>query len=419
MEKHHGHSQKKKQKIHHRITKYLYEKDTLFATLWVFIFIVVLGSLPLNLGFLNPVKLNLKDFDFSDISYSKLSKDQAVPVDSNIVIINIANYDREGIAYLIEKTASYEPKVIGLDATFPGPKEPEKDSMLRNTIRKHKNLVLAVKYLTDSTNKIYPAENYFLEDSLSFGYVNFPHLLTETIRTYYPFRSDDKEKQLMLPSFTSAIIKKYKPELYDGLKKKKDKRTIINYTRRLSQTKAQYYKIEPEALLSDNVEPSLLKGKIVLLGYVNLDPNDIQDKKFTPMNEKYYGKTIPDMNGIVVHANILSMILEKNFVKKMPAWGNILLAVLICWLHMSLFIHYYIESHIWFHLAAKIAQVASAILFVWLGFYLYDRFRLKVDMKLSLLTIILAVDVIYFYEAWAIWMNKKFHYNTIFKPHHH
>jgi CHASE2 domain-containing sensor protein len=125
------------------------------------------------------------------------------------------------------------------------------------------------------------------------------------------------------------------------------------------------------------------------------------------------------MNGILVHANIISMVLEKNYIKKVPSWGNWLIAIIICWLHMSFFIHYYLESHIWFHLAAKIAQVASAIFFVWLGAEIYSRYGLKVDMKISLVTIILAVDVIYFYEAWAVWMHKKFHYHTVFKPHQH
>jgi membrane protein DedA with SNARE-associated domain len=86
---------------------------------------------------------------------------------------------------------------------------------------------------------------------------------------------------------------------------------------------------------------------------------------------------------------------------------------------MSFFVHYYLEAHIWFHLAAKIAQVLSAIFFVWLGIYLFDKYRLKVDLKYSLITIVMAVDVIYFYEAWAVWMHKKFNYNTVFKPHHH
>ena len=33
---------KKKKMAHHRVTKYLMERDTLISTLWVFIFIVVL-----------------------------------------------------------------------------------------------------------------------------------------------------------------------------------------------------------------------------------------------------------------------------------------------------------------------------------------------------------------------------------------
>ena len=113
------------------------------------------------------------------------------------------------------------------------------------------------------------------------------------------------------------------------------------------------------------------------------------------------------------------MVLEKNYVKKLPSWANWLISVLVCWLFMSFFIRYYLESHIWFHLVAKIIQVASAILFVWIGIHLFDRYRLKVDMKMSLLVIIMAVDVIYFYEAWAVWMHKKFNYKTVFKPHHH
>ncbi len=137
------------------------------------------------------------------------------------------------------------------------------------------------------------------------------------------------------------------------------------------------------------------------------------------MNTRWYGKSIPDMPGIVVHANIISMALENKYIKKLPLWANLLIAVFVCWLHMSFFIRYYLESHIWFHLVAKIAQVASAIFFVWLGIYLFNRYRLKVDLKMSLIVIVMAVDVIYFYEAWAVWMHKKFNYKTVFKPHHH
>src|SRR5678816_545888 len=127
LHKHIGHHAKR---IHRNVTKYLYERDTIFATLWVFLFIVILGSIPLNLGIMNPIKLGLKDFDFNDISYSKLGKTKNTLRDDRIVIINIGQADREGIAYLIEKTASMHPKVMGLDVLFVEAKDPAKDSLI-------------------------------------------------------------------------------------------------------------------------------------------------------------------------------------------------------------------------------------------------------------------------------------------------
>lgn len=408
-------------KVHGRVTKYLYDKDTIFSTVWVFIFILVLGSIPLNLGILNPIKLGLKDFDFNDIFYSKVGNNQRKDVDSNIVVINIGHSNREGIAHIINKVASYEPTVMGLDALFSGPREPFEDSLLSDAIRRNKNLVLATKYQTDSTGKLIAGENFFSNISSLNGYVNFPYSSDDwqSIRTYYPFKKDEKDHNLILPSFTSVLVKEYDSLKFLEIEKNIDKKITINYTRKVTAKKKQYQVIEPENLLTDQVDTSAIRGKIALLAYVNIDPNDIEDKKFTPMNEKYAGKSTPDMNGIFVHANIISMIMEDNYIKKVPLWGNILLAIIVCWLHMSFFIHYYLESHIWFHLAAKIAQVLSAIFFVWLGIEIFSRFGLKVDMKLSIVVIVLAVDVIYFYEAWAVWMHKKFNYKTVFKPHHH
>jgi CHASE2 domain-containing sensor protein len=136
------------------------------------------------------------------------------------------------------------------------------------------------------------------------------------------------------------------------------------------------------------------------------------------MNEKVAGKSLPDMNGIVVQANIISMVLDGNYIKKTPKWVAWVIAILIGWLHMSLFIRYYLESHIWFHLVAKLAQVFSAIFFAYLGMIIFDKFEIKLDMKYTLYVIVLAVDVIYFYEAFVTWMHKKYNYRTIFGHHH-
>ena len=411
LHKHIGHHARK---VHGHFTKYLYERDTIFATIWVFIFIVVLGSLPINLGFLNPIKLGLKDFDFNDIAYSKLGKADHTPPDKKVVIVNIGQADREGLAMMIDKVGSMKPKVMALDVLFFGEKDPVQDSLLNEVFKRNKNLIAAHQLLMSGPDgdTIKTTGDYFKTAS-QYAFVNLFTDSLSSVRYYEPFEKDYKKK--LYKSFSSAIIEAYDSTAYKKLRKKGNSKTLINYSRHVGQ----YLVINWEDLMAENVDSSALKGKIVLFGYLSPNKDDISDKFFTPMNPRFYGKSVPDMNGIVIHANVISMVLEDNYVKKLPSWAGLLIAIVVCWLHMSFFVRYYLESHIWFHLVAKILQVASAIFFVWLGIYLFDRYRLKVDLKLSMITIVMAVDVIYFYEAWAVWMHKKFNYKTVFKPHHH
>lgn len=392
-------------------TKYLYERDTIFATIAVFVFLVLLGLIPINFYVLNPMKLALKDFDFNDITYAKLEKGQDNPIDPRIAIVNIGHLDRAEIGFLIDKINSYQPKVIGLDTWFEKEKDPEKDAILREAFLRAKNLV-AVSVAIPQDHDFTIQKNHFDSAIAKRGYANLIGEEIGTIRNYSPFEIVKGEKY---PQITTAIIKEYDTVAYNKLVKRKKEVETINYTRRVNQ----YQIIEHEDLMMDNVEGSLLKDKIVLMGYINLDQNDIEDKKFTPMNAKFAGKSLPDMNGIIVQANIISMVLDDNYIKKTPKWVAWLLAIVIGWIHMSLFIRFYLEDHIWFHLVAKLAQVFSAIFFAYLGMEIFDKFGLKLDMKYTLYVIVLAVDVIYFYEAFVTWAHKKFKYQTIFSHHHH
>lgn len=401
-------------RYHKQFTKYLYERDTLFATAWVFIFIVMVKFLPLpNMHLFDPMKIALEDFDLNDISYSKLKKTEGNILDDRIVVVNIGRADREGIAYILDKVASMEPKVIGLDAYFEGAKEPEKDSLLKAVFEKTKNLVVVSRIHWEHHGGEGRFEKDYFESSLP--QTGFGNLIGEekgTIRLFSPY---EKIEDSVHFSFATMLVKNYDENKFKKLAKRHDHYEIINYSRR----KTQYLVIEAEELMTGNVDPSALKGKIALLGYANDNPNDIEDKVFTPMNEKFAGKSVPDMNGIVVHANIISMALDGNYIKKLPSWVNILVAILIGWLHMSFFIRYYLENHIWFHLVAKFAQLISAIFFVYIGILLYNKYNLKLNMTLTLVVIVLAVDIIYFYEAFAVWMHKKFGYKTVFHQQHH
>lgn len=410
LHKHIGNTAKK---FHGHITKYLYERDTIFATAWVFIFILMVKVLPMpNLHFFDAMHLALEDFDMNDISYAKLDMASKKP-DPRIAIINIGNADREGIAAIIEKTAELKPKVMGLDAYFEGPRDSVKDAKLKEVIEKNKNLVMLSRLEpNEKTEKWEIKEDYYKEAWQQSGFGNLIGENKGSVRMTTPY---EKVEDSVIYSFAATLVKNYSPDDFKTLKKRKDHYEIINYTRRVNN----YMLIEPEQLFNGEVGDSAIEGKIVLLGYVNEDPFNIEDKVFTPMNPKFAGKSTPDMNGIVVHANIISMILDHNYVKKLPFWVALLVAIIIGWLHMSFFIRYYLENHIWFHLVAKLAQLVSAVFFVYVGIFLYNRYAIKLDMSLTLVVIVLSVDIIYFYEAWATWMHKKFNYHTVFKPHQH
>jgi hypothetical protein len=68
---------------------------------------------------------------------------------------------------------------------------------------------------------------------------------------------------------------------------------------------------------------------------------------------------------------------------------------------------------------AKVAQVFSVIFFAYVGIYIFDKFDVKIEMKYTLYVIALAVDVIYFYEAFVGWLHRKYGFQTIFSHHHH
>lgn len=394
-------------------TKYLYERDTLFATVAVFVLLILLGMIKLNLYVLNPMKMALKDFDFNDIAYAKLEKVKDT-MDRRIVVVNTGDIDRAELGFLIEKVSTYQPKIIGLDHFFDEEKEPEKDSILREAFRKTKNLVgVSIGYWEKDSFKIAP--NTFDDVIAKRGYANLIGEEVGTIRLFSPFEKVNNEKY---PQIASAIVKEYNPEAYKKLVKRGKQEEIINYTRKVEA----YQVLSAEDVMTDNFDTAgkvKIKDQIVLLGYVNLDPNNIEDKKFTPLNIKFAGKANPDMNGVFVQANIITMILDSAYVKKMPKLVAWLVAIVIGWIHMSLFIRYYLESHIWFHLVAKLAQVFSVLFFAYLGIFLYTEFRIKLDMKYTLYVIALAVDVIYFYEAFVTWLHRKFNFQTIFSHHHH
>jgi len=388
--------------------KYLFKRDTILATLMVFMVMGLLAFIPFNTHVLDPVKLALQDFDYNDLAYSQLHKNSNRSTDTNIVIVNIGESGRSEIAEMIELILAQQPAVLGVDVLFADAKDSAADNRLRNLFTANPTLVVSYNFDPHPGGI---SNGYFYTAARSRGYANFVGEDAGCIRHFAPFMHIAGTQQ----SLAAAMMQIADPRAYNALLDRRSKTEQINYAR----TADEYLVIDRDELSAMDSNGQQLAGKIVLLGYLPASPFSLEDKHFTPLNTKSVGKSVPDMQGVVIHANILSMIRDGQYINKWPSWLLWTIAVVLCWLHMAIFIRYFLDNHLWFHLVAKTAQIISAIVIVYLGLLFFFKWDIKINLTPSFIAIILAVDVLYFYEAIVGWLHKKFGVHSLFVHHAH
>lgn len=385
--------------------KYLFKRDTILATVMVFVVMGLLALVPINVHVLDPIKMALQDFDYNDLAYSQFNKNSHSSVDTGIVILNIGNAGRSEIGAMIKKASAEKPLTVGVDVLFNAAKNSGTDDTLQQLFTGSGKIVLA--YQLEINETVAEPQGFLFDKSTQKGFANFVGEEGGCIRYFAPQIKNKNEK---FSSFAAAIMQVAYPGKYKILQERNDKTAQINYTR----TADKFNVINGKDYLLDSANSASLKDKIVLLGFVSADENNVEDKHFTPFNKKSSGKTLPDMQGIFIHANIISMIKEEAYISKSPVWINWLMAFVLCWLSMGLYIRYFVDRHLWFHLVAKLAQLLSAIGFVYIGLLFYYKWDFKMNLTPTLVAIILAVDVLYFYEAITAWMHKRFGYHSLF-----
>jgi CHASE2 domain-containing sensor protein len=390
--------------------KYLFKRDTLLATVSVFIVMGLLSLIPLNMHVLDPLKLALTDISFNDLSFSVLKNHRNNAIDEKIVIVNIGSADRSEIASVVKKINAAQPKTIGLDVLFLSPGIPAADSALAAAITDAPGIVLSNKLYFESDGIRH--DNFFSAASKYSGYVNFVGENSGVIRYFSPF---EKVRDSVTYSFAAAVIKVSDELKFRSLRERSNDLEFINYQRQADQ----YLIFDYHDLLGNKVNPSVFNNKIVLVGFVDNNPNNIEDKHFTPLNEKFSGRSTPDMNGVVIHANIISMILENRYIIRSPAWFNWFLAFMLTWVFSAFLIQYYIKHHIWYHLVLKIIQLLLSVVFIYLGILFGKYLNVYLNLSVTLVAIIISVDVLYFYEAFAKWAHKKYGFRSLFSKARH
>lgn len=395
---------------------YILGRDTFLSTIFVFLVTGLLGLLVINIHVFDPFKKAFHDFELTDIYYSKIQGEKTA-VDTSIVVINIGRMKRDSIALMLNLVNKQHPRVVGLDAFFADQKDHYSDSLLKSAFALTKNLVLAgiLHSEEDGLDHITGTNPWFGNYQRTYANLTGNEDNTNTVREFRPFFAD---KDSVYASFSSEIIRYTDPQCWQKLKNRNDEHEIINYT---GGTNA-YICLDVNDIFNPASDLSILKNKIVLLGYMGESfeaPADLEDLHFTPMNAKVSGRAIPDMRGILIHANIISMVLRDNYIAVTPAWINWLLAFVLCYLHLALFIYLYLHRHKWYHFSAKWLQFITSVVLIWLGFLFYKHFGIKLSVVPSVVVIMLSMDLLYFYEGFVTFLGGKFGFKSIFLTQNH
>ena len=115
------------------------------------------------------------------------------------------------------------------------------------------------------------------------------------------------------------------------------------------------------------------------------------------MNDKYVGKATPDMFGVVVHANIISMILNKSFVNQSNIWLEYLISIILCFISVATF-HFVLD---WipqlFDPFTKAIQLIAIVVLIYCEMIIYYKNSFKIDLGLALAAVALAPDFLEIY----------------------
>lgn len=313
--------------------------DNLFATIVVF---GVLQFLPIifTIDFLDPIQNTIEDFNPSDVVFSQFRNYDNIETDSNIVLINLAYLDRKGIADLLNIINEFHPKAIGIDSFFPEPKEIDGDSALAHALRNTKKLFLVTKidHLNDDDkfDTIYYSHPMFL-DNANFGFANIITDDKTGFRVVRAFSPKEIVKDSLVLFFAIELAKLIDSNKVNKFLERNNKSEFINYKRNIYNGK--YLVFDVQDIFNRDKRLSGIENKVVLLGFLGPDIRTMvfEDIFFTPMNPNYMGKAYPDMYGLVIHANVISMILEEDYINSLSFFIVLIITFIIIYINMALF----------------------------------------------------------------------------------
>lgn len=376
--------------------------DAILGTAFIFFLMYVVLKIFNKLDVLDPVGEAIGDVEITDMVFSRLREHPGA--EPNIVIVNIGHLNRAGIAEQVKILNQYNPKLIAIDVFFRNVGNRRHDSLLSQAFSEVDNLVLASKLAVynkeqsvfDTLETSHPMFNQHAETA----FANFITGAKEqdqfkTCRTFTPKETTKDGEEV---AFAVKICQIYAPKKAEDFLDRDNGYEVINYSGNVLYEEGDFAHmfsaLDVEDVLKENFVPEMIENKIVIMGYMGADFNDKswKDKFYTPMNLDYAGKANPDMFGVVVHANIVSMILKGEFINEMGEIGNIISGILLCFINVVFFSIIYRRLSRWYDGLTKIVQVIEVIVLLGIIIGVFYFFNYKLNITIGIVAILLSGD---------------------------
>lgn len=376
----------------------------------------------------DPISVALEEFELTDYVFSKFR--ESPNPDPRIVLVNIGPSRRE-IAQQIAIISQYKPKVIGIDSFFncegglydtlncPNLLDTLGNLMLSNAIHEAGNVVLVSRLL--QSDSVYKAKAVDVYDSIEVSdpvFSDYSKNAFANLVTGATYQEDVK----ICKSFIPKVAVNGKDELafsvrmammFDSVKttnflNRGNEVEVINFKGNInisdvkikslreqmtsvSEFNSLCFAIDWIPFTRGEYDPQMFENSIVIMGFLGDYFGDPawDDKFFTPLNSKVAGRANPDMFGLVVHANIVAMILNEDYIEEIPDWMQVVIAAFICFLNVLLFIRLEAKLPLLYDGLSVIIQIIELLLVSLMIVYVFAYFNYKLELSLTMAAVAL------------------------------
>lgn len=371
-------------------------KDGFFATLIVFISIL-LFPVVLSHNFFDPFYHTFSDMQIADYSFSDLRDNE--DADTNIIIINLRSQSNLDLAMLLDYINQYSPAVVAIEKLLQRDYS-DADYFLADAILNTKFLVLGSKlaYYNEEDgryNSVTCSDSLFTKRSVN-GFTNLiigeeTQRTQRTVRQFDPFQETISSKEY---SFSYWIAQSFKPNCIVKIRERDNPQETIYYR---GDNRKFVFMNDADVFEADS---SLFRDKIIMIGLCDVQSprRVLTDLYFTPMNSSYGGRSFPDMYGLEIQANIVSMMLAEKYYEAMPLWLGILIAFVLCYCNIILLFWVGERFPIWYEIVSLIIFFVESLAILYFTVVLFHENNFELKLTIAIFAIALSIPTAELYS---------------------